>query len=123
VCAADATPSRVSTVRVTQTSLREGDIGLHRTVTVDSHRQRMDTSYKSPALASLEWTCFLLPLTQLQTSESLFTNCEGFQVFLAFQNAYLSNHPICWLYFVLVVLHERSLLFLLHSHQKLTGYS
>ena len=62
VCAADATPSGVSRVRVTQTSLREGDIGLHRTVTVDSHRQRTDTSYKCPALASLEWTCFPLPL-------------------------------------------------------------
>jgi len=62
VGAADATPSGVSRVRVTQTSLREGDIGLHRTVTVDSHRQRTDTSYKCLALASLEWTCFPLPL-------------------------------------------------------------
>jgi len=40
---ADATPSGVSRVRVTRTVLRECDIGLHRTVTVDSHRRRMDT--------------------------------------------------------------------------------
>jgi len=58
----DATPSGVSRVRVTQTSLLECDIGLHRTVTVDSHRRRTDTPYKCPVLASLEWTCFLLPL-------------------------------------------------------------
>ena len=56
--AADATPCGVSRVRVTRTVLRECDIGLHRTVTVDSHRQRTDTPYKCPALASLEWTCF-----------------------------------------------------------------
>ena len=41
--AADATPSGVSRVRVTWTVLRECDIGLHRTVTVDSHRRRTDT--------------------------------------------------------------------------------
>ena len=65
MCAANATPSGVSRVWVTQTSLQECDIGLHRTVTVDSHRQHMDTSYKSPAPTSLEWTCFLLPLTKV----------------------------------------------------------
>ena len=64
VCTADATPSGVSRVRVTQMSLQECDLGLHRTVTVDSHRQRTDTSYESAALASLEWTCFPLPLTR-----------------------------------------------------------
>ena len=63
MCTADATPSGVSRVRVIQTSLQECDLGLHKTVTVDSHRQRTDTSYKGPALASLEWTCFPLPLT------------------------------------------------------------
>jgi len=41
--AVDATPSGVSRVRVTRTVLRECDIGLHRTVTVDSHRRRTDT--------------------------------------------------------------------------------
>jgi len=41
--AADATPSGVSRVRVTRTVLRECDIGLHRTVMVDSHRRRTDT--------------------------------------------------------------------------------
>ena len=41
--AADATPSGVSRVRVTRTVLWECDIGLHRTVTVDSHRRRTDT--------------------------------------------------------------------------------
>jgi len=41
--AADATPSGVSRVRVTRTVLRKCDIGLHRTVTVDSHRRRTDT--------------------------------------------------------------------------------
>ena len=41
--AADATPSGVSRVRVTRTVLRECDIGLHRTVKVDSHRRRTDT--------------------------------------------------------------------------------
>jgi len=39
--------------------LRECDIGLHRTVTVDSHRQRTDTPYKCPALASLEMDMLL----------------------------------------------------------------
>ena len=41
--AVDATPSGVSRVRVTRTVLQECDIGLHRTVTVDSHRRRTDT--------------------------------------------------------------------------------
>jgi len=41
--AADAMPSGVSRVRVTRTVLRECDLGLHRTVTVDSHRRHTDT--------------------------------------------------------------------------------
>ena len=64
----DAMPSGVSRVLVTWIVLRKCEIGLYRTVTVGSHRWHMDTHIKCLVLASLEWTCFLLPLPSLSGS-------------------------------------------------------